>query len=122
MATPTLDELRASFAAAFDDAPTRELNFNAMFGGACAYVNGRVFASLSNVGLALKTDAARAVIWLEHGGKWLQPEEDAPVSNSHVVAPDAVLKDGAELARWAQHSVGFVLSLPAPKARAKKRA
>jgi len=113
---------RALLTGAFDDAPDRELAFKAMFGGACAYVNGHVFASLSNVGLALKIDGATAKTWLEVGGKRLQYEEDAPVSKSYVLVPASVLSDETRLASWVKQSVGFVLTLPAPKSRQKKGA
>lgn len=122
MATPTLARFQTTLTGAFDDSPARDLVFKAMFGGACAYANGRVFASLSNVGLALKTDATTAKLWLEQGGKWLQYEEEGPISKSYVVVPGAVLSNEEELARWVEHSVRFVLSLPQPKARPKKNA
>lgn len=120
---PTLDELQTRLNAAFDEGKERELSFKSMFGGACAYVNGRVFASLSNVGLALKIDGVTAKSWLEHGAKWLQYEDDAPISKSYLVVPDAVLNDEEELSRWVERSVSFVLSMPSPKPkRARKTA
>lgn len=112
---------RALLQSAFPDSPTRELGFKAMFGGACAYVNGRVFASLSNVGLALKIDGDSARAWLEQGGVWLQYEPDALVSKSYVVVPADVLRDESVFATWVEKSVAYVLALPAPKPRAKKR-
>lgn len=92
-----------------------------MFGGACAYVNGRVFASLSSVGLALKIDGDTACAWLGEGGAWLQYEPDAPVSKSYIVIPADVLRDESVLAMWVEKSVAHVLVLPMPKPRAKKR-
>ena len=112
------DELKVALSGAFDDGRERELSFKTMFGGACAYVNGRVFASLSNVGLALKIDPATAKEWLGAGAKWLQYEADAPVSKSYVVVPEVVLDDEDELGRSVEQSVGFVLSLPAQKRKA----
>ena len=113
---------RELLATAFDDLPSRELGFKALFGGECAYVNGRVCASLSNVGLALKIDAATANSWLERGGKWLQYADDAPVSKSYVVVAPLVLGDEEELARRVEKSVRFVLTAPTLKARKKKTA
>ncbi len=92
-----------------------------MFGGACAYVNGRVFASLSNVGLALKIDGETAKTWLGKGGKWLQYEPDAPISKMYIVVPAEVLNDEGALSARVEKSVAHVLALPAPKSRAKKR-
>jgi len=112
---------RALLQGAFPDSPTRELAFKAMFGGACAYVNGRVFASLSNVGLALKIDGATAKMWLGKGGAWLQYEPDAPVSKSYVVVPADVAHEESALSAWVEKSMAHVLTLPTPKPRAKKR-
>ncbi len=117
------DELKTRLSQAFDDSKERELGFKSMFGGACAYVNGRVFASLSGVGLALKIDGTTAKEWLERGAKWLQYEGDAPISRSYLVVPDSILNDEEELSRWVELSTAFVLSLPAPKPkRARKTA
>lgn len=92
-----------------------------MFGGACAYVNGRVFASLSNVGLALKIDGETARTWISEGGAWLQYEPDAPISKSYILVPSDVVRDEGALSAWVEKSVAHVLALPAPKSRAKKR-
>lgn len=108
---------RELLVAAFDDSKERELSFKSMFGGACAYVNGRVFASLSNVGLALKIDGETAKLWIAKGAKWLQYEGDAPISKSYLVVPDRVLNDDAEFADWVESSVKHVCALPAPKKR-----
>jgi len=112
---------RALLQGAFADLPTRELAFKAMFGGACAYVNGRVFASLSNAGLALKIDGETARTWLDKGGAWLQYEPDAPISKSYVLVPSDVTRDESALSAWVEKSLTHVLALPAPKPRAKKR-
>ncbi len=108
---------RERLTAAFPDAPDRELVFKAMFGGACAYVNGRVFASLSNVGLALKADSATSEHWRAAGATPLQYEADGPVSKSYMRVPDAVLADEVKFARWVAVSAEYALSLPAPKKR-----
>jgi TfoX/Sxy family transcriptional regulator of competence genes len=65
-----------------------ELVFKPMFGGSCAYVKGRVFASLSNAGLALKLSPHdQAELLKVAGAKRLQYEADAPVSKQYVVVP-----------------------------------
>ena len=118
----TQDELKTRLSRAFDDSKERELGFKSMFGGACAYVNGRVFASLSSVGLALKIDGETAKEWLEHGAKWLQYDGDAPISKSYLVVPDSVLNDEAQLSRWVERSTAFALSLPSPKPKSARKA
>lgn len=122
MSEPALDEMqdrlsRAAEAHALD----RELTFKPMFGGVCAYVGGRVFASLSNVGLALKLPPeAQAELLLEEGAKRLQYEPDAPPSKQYVVVPPPMQTDPAALAVWLARSVEYVLAQPAPKPRASK--
>ena len=98
-----------------------DLTFKPMFGGVCAYVSGRVFASLSDIGLALKLppDAQADLLALD-GAKRLQYEPDAPPSKQYVVVPPAMQADPAALAVWLGRSVEYVLSLPAPKPRASK--
>jgi len=98
-----------------------ELTFKPMFGGVCAYVSGRVFASLSDIGLALKLPpAAQADLLALDGAKRLQYEPDAPPSKQYVVVPPAMQADTDALAVWLGRSVEYVLSLPAPKSRASK--
>jgi len=98
-----------------------ELTFKPMFGGVCAYVSGRVFASLSDIGLARKLPpGAQADLLALDGAKRLQYEPDAPPSKQYVVVPPAMQEDPAALAAWVGRSVEYVLSQPAPKPRASK--
>jgi TfoX/Sxy family transcriptional regulator of competence genes len=114
----TLGQMQAQLAAA---APGAEVTFRPMFGGACGYVRGRVFASLSDVGLALKLGLAdQDELLSEKGAKRLQYEPDAPVSRQYVVVPPRIWKDAAALGRWVKRSIDHVLTLPAPKPRRKK--
>ena len=101
--------------------PDREIVFRPMFGGVCAYVEGRVFASLSNVGLGLKLPpAAQADLLLLPDACRLRYEPDAPESKQYIVVPPAMQSDADALAPWVARSIEFVLSLPAPKTKAKK--
>ncbi len=82
-------------------APDIELSFRKMFGGIMGYAAGRPFASLSNVGLALKfTSAERDKALALPGAKPLRYEPDAPVSKTYVVLPPEVVDDGAALHDW----------------------
>ncbi len=111
-------ELQAALLAASDALPhDGELVFKPMFGGACAYFNGRVFASLSNVGLALKISDREQEQLLELGGRMLQYEADAPISKSYVVLPEQIWQCDEQLSIWARKSVDYVLTLPLPKRR-----
>lgn len=101
-------------------APEIELQFKPMFGGACAYCKGRVFASLSNVGLALKLPPDAQDELLNEGGVRLQYEPDAPISKQYVVVPSSMREDAARLSVWVGRSLKWVASQPAPKTKRKK--
>jgi TfoX/Sxy family transcriptional regulator of competence genes len=98
-----------------------DLTFRPMFGGITGYYQGRNFASLSNIGLALKlpTDAQDELLQIE-GAKRLQYEPDAPVSKQSVVVPEEMLSESTKLAAWVKRSTDHVLTLPAPKPKTKK--
>lgn len=119
--TTSLETLRLALEAAYERAelpPQTELKLRAMFGGLGASVNGRAFASLSNIGLALKLPPEAARELLTHdGAAWLQYEPNAPVSKTYVVLPTTMLQDAATLTAWLHRSADFALSLPAPKKR-----
>jgi TfoX/Sxy family transcriptional regulator of competence genes len=93
------------------------LHFLAMFGGITGYAGERNFASLSDVGLALKLSRADREALIAEGGKPLQYEPDATPSKSAVVVPDAILRDPAALGEWARRSAKHVRALAPPKAR-----
>jgi TfoX/Sxy family transcriptional regulator of competence genes len=98
-----------------------ELTFKPMFGGFCAYVNGRVFASLSDVGLALKlAPDAQAALLAKPDAKRLQYEPDAPESKQYIVVPDSIRNDKPTFADWVKQSAEWVLAQPAPKPKQKK--
>ena len=101
--------------------PDREITFRPMFGGVCAYVEGRVFASLSNVGLGLKlSPAAQTELLRVPDACRLRYEPDAPESKQYIVVPPAMQTDADALAPWVKRSIEFILTLPAPKARKAK--
>ena len=85
--------------------PDLELAFRPMFGGIMGYAAGQVFASLSNVGLALKmTGADHAALSEVPGVKPLRYEPDDPPSKSYLLLPDAMLSDPENLRSWAARS------------------
>ena len=122
MSEPTLDTLKDQLSlAAESHALDGELTFKPMFGGVCGYVGGRVFASLSDIGLALKLPPeAQAELLSEDGAKRLQYEPDAPPNKQYIVVPPPMQADLAALAPWLGRSVEYVLAQPAPKPRASK--
>lgn len=98
-----------------------EVEFKPMFGGAGAYVKSRIFASLSNVGLALKlSPTAQTELLKLEGAKRLQYEIDSTPSKQYIVVPPEVWTNERDLAVWLKQSVDFVMAQPAPKSKRKK--
>ena len=98
--------------------PDLELAFRPMFGGIMGYAAGKVFASLSDVGLALKLSGEdRAALLAVEGAKPLQYEPGQPPSKSYVVVPEAMLSEQGELRTWIVRSTA---GSAAPRARPRK--
>lgn len=85
--------------------PGLELSFRPMFGGIMGYAAGQVFASLSNVGLALKmsgADHAALSAVLDVRAPRYEPD-DLP-SKSYLLLPNAMLSDPDSLRSWMARS------------------
>jgi TfoX/Sxy family transcriptional regulator of competence genes len=81
--------------------PDLALAFKPMFGGILAYLDGKAFASLSDMGLALKAGPAlMAALLAEPGARPLRYRPDDPPSKSYVLAPEAMLTDRDALRGW----------------------
>jgi TfoX/Sxy family transcriptional regulator of competence genes len=101
--------------------PDLELTFKPMFGGIMAYAEGKVFASLSDVGLAFKLSGAdREDLLAIPGSKPLRYEPDQPPSKSYVVVPDDMLSDLASLRVWISRSFKGLMP-KAAQSRARPR-
>jgi TfoX/Sxy family transcriptional regulator of competence genes len=99
-----------------------ELRFRPMFGGIGVYADGRMFLSLSDVGLALKLgEAERAMLLKIPGAKPLQYEPNSPPSKSYVVVPDRMLADRKALRDWIARSATFAKSTAAKPRPAKRK-
>ncbi len=99
-----------------------DLTFKAMFGGLMGYMQGRPFASLSNVGLAIKLppDAQDELLKIP-GAARLQYEADSTPSKQYIRLPTAWLTDDQALTLWLARSADHVVGLPLPKkSKAKK--
>ncbi|HEU0045609.1 TfoX/Sxy family protein [Sphingomonas sp.] len=82
-----------------------ELGFRPMFGGILGYAAGQAFASLSNVGLALKmTGADHAALSAVPDVKPLRYQPDDPPSKSYLLLPEAMLADPGSLRSWMARS------------------
>lgn len=94
--------------------PDLELAFKPMFGGIMVYADGKAFASLSDVGLALKAPPALMTELLTTpGAAPLRYKPDAPASKSYVVAPDALLADREGLRTWIVKAAAALAAAPA---------
>ena len=103
--------------------PDLELAFRPMFGGIMGYAEGRAFASLSDVGLALKLfGAERDALLAMEGAKPLQYEPHSPPSKSYVVTPEAMLADAEALRGWIRRSAATAKTAPPAKPRVKRSA
>lgn len=89
-------------------APDLDLAFRAMFGGIMAYADTKPFASLSDIGLALKFAGADHAAFAALGAVPLRYEPDAPPSKSYGVVRAAILADDAALAHWVGRSAAAV--------------
>ena len=102
-------ELRAVMEAA--SPPYLELRFRPMFGGIMGYAGGQAFASLSNVGLALKmTGADHSALSEVPDVKPLRYEPDDPPSKSYLLLPYAMLSDPDSLRLWIARSAAGLKS------------
>lgn len=81
------------------------------FSGAAAYTNGKIFMSLTPVGLALKLPAESCQQLLESGGKPLRYFPKAPIKKGYVVLPETVLADSRVLGDWIQTSLSYCQDL-----------
>lgn len=102
--------------------PDLELGFRPMFGGIMGYAAGQVFASLSNVGLALKmTGADHAALSAVPDVKPLRYEPDDPPSKSYLLLPDAMLSDPDSLRSWiARSAAGLKQATRKPRKNPKE--
>ena len=108
-------QLQAVTAAA--SPPDLELGFRAMFGGIMGYAGGQAFASLSNVGLALKmTGTDHSALSEVPDVKPLRYEPDDPPSKTYLLLPDAMLSDPDGLRSWiARSAAGLKPTIKKPR-------
>ena len=91
------------------------------FSGAAAYANGRIFMSLTSVGLALKLPAEPQAELTRRGAKPLRYFPQGPIKKDYVVVPDEIVRDAGALAPWVAKSILFSQVFPKPRAATKAR-
>jgi hypothetical protein len=89
-----------------------EFDCKHFFSGAAAYANGRIFMTLTSVGLALKLPLASQTVLIGKGAKPLRYFPTGPVKKDYVVVPKPMASDADALAPWVAESVLFSQTIP----------
>jgi TfoX/Sxy family transcriptional regulator of competence genes len=84
-----------------------KLECNHFFSGAAAYAGGRIFMTLTSVGLALKLSAPSRESLIALGGRPLRYFPTGPIKQEYVVVPDSIAADPKLLAPWVAESITF---------------
>ena len=80
------------------------------FSGAAVYADGRICASLTPAGFAIKLPKeSRDALLQQRGAKPLRYFVNGPVKKEYVVLPKALLVDPRSLRAWLEISVAYVL-------------
>ena len=88
-------------------AQTDAITCEHFFSGAVVYVDGKIFASLTPAGLALKLPEAARGALLDAGGAPLRYFPKAPIKKEYVIVPACIADDDAALAPWLSSSIGY---------------
>ena len=85
------------------------------FSGAAAYTGGRIFASLTPVGFALKLSAESCAALTMRGATPLRYFPKAPIKKDYVVLPKELADNDEALAPCIEESIRFALTFPKPR-------
>ncbi len=108
MAEPYLSQLEALIARL--DAPAAvagEITCKHFFGGAAAFVDGRIFMTLTPVGLALKVSDQDRNGLFRLGAGPLRYLPKAPVKKDYALLPSSFLDHEEALDSWVSRSLAF---------------
>ncbi len=89
------------------------------FSGAAAYANGRIFMTLTTVGLALKLPEETRAALIEGGAEALRYFPNGPIKKDYVRIPKKLAADDAALAAWIVESIRFSQTFPRPRSTRK---
>ena len=89
-----------------------EIQCKPFFGGAAAYADGRIFMTLTSVGLALKLPEASRTAWLDRGARPLRYFPKGPIKKDYVLVPEAAENHPDDLVPSVEESIRFVQGLP----------
>lgn len=88
----------------------KRLVYKHFFAGAACWVHGKIFASLSPVGFALKLpERQRTELMKEKGVKPLQYFLKAPIKKEYVVLPERMVASSEALKNLVTISIDYVL-------------
>ena len=80
------------------------------FSGAAVYANGRICASFTPAGFAMKLPKeSRDTLLKQADAKPLRYFVNGPVKKEYVVLPDVLIDDPSRLRGWLEISVAYVL-------------
>ena len=105
----TLSEILA--ASLHEEFSGRALEFKPCFGAVAGYVDGKIFVSYGNFGLALKLPLGPRTELLERkGGTPLRYFPKGHIKKEYVVIPQRILDDGRTFRGLVRQSVEYVRS------------
>ncbi len=106
----TLRSLLERLAANLDRKDTIECKH--FFSGAAAYANGRIFMTLTSVGLALKLPQDSRELLIGNEASPLRYFPKGPIKKDYVVVPKALANDEETLASRIRESIRFAQTFP----------
>jgi TfoX/Sxy family transcriptional regulator of competence genes len=86
------------------------ISYKHFFSGAAAYVDGRLFMTLTPAGLALKVSEDHRQMLFAEGAMPLKYFATGPVKENYALVPDARLNDSDFLREWISSSIDYVRS------------
>jgi TfoX/Sxy family transcriptional regulator of competence genes len=108
MAQSHLDALRSLLERVTPNLDSRSaIEFKHFFSGAAAYANGRIFMTLTTVGLALKLPEESRAALIERGARPLRYFPKGPIKKDYIVVPQKLAKDEVALTLWIKESIRF---------------
>lgn len=109
MAAPYLEELKTIVQRlSLQSGDVSDLTCKHFFSGAAAYLDGRIFMTLTPVGLALKLSAADRDMIFAQGAKPLKYFPKAPVKKEYALLPSRLVEDENVLGNWISRSLAYM--------------
>ena len=88
------------------------------FSGAALYADGKMCASLTPVGFAVKLpETLRAALLKERRARRLRYFVNGPIKKEYVLLARAIVADPVERGHWLTTSIGYVADRPKPRQR-----